>query len=72
MILVLESCQDPVNVQIDDNVRMLQAGESIPIPKQIVHMLAGVATDAIILEISTGDFDEVDIVRLEDNCNRTA
>jgi hypothetical protein len=37
------------------------------VPKKVIHRLEGVGTSAIILEISTGDFDEKDIVRLEDD-----
>jgi mannose-1-phosphate guanylyltransferase len=60
----------PVKVQIDNEVRILQSGESIEIPKKAVHRLMGAGTDAIILEISTGEFDESDIVRLEDDYKR--
>jgi hypothetical protein len=35
-----------------------------------VHRLIGAGTDAIILEISTGEFDESDIVRLDDDYKR--
>ena len=49
---------------------MLQPGETITIPKGAIHRLAGAGTDTIILEISTGSFDENDIVRLEDDYAR--
>jgi mannose-6-phosphate isomerase len=61
----------PVRVQLgNDTIKTLQTGESITIPKKAVHRLIGAGTDAIILEISTGEFDESDIVRLEDDYKR--
>jgi hypothetical protein len=35
-----------------------------------VHRLEGAGTEAIILEIATGDFKETDIIRLEDDYKR--
>jgi mannose-6-phosphate isomerase len=60
----------PVKVQIGDEARVLNTGESITIPKKTVHRLIGAGKDAIILEISMGEFDESDIVRLEDDYKR--
>jgi quercetin dioxygenase-like cupin family protein len=60
----------PVKVQIGAETKTLQTGETIIVPKKAVHRLIGAGTDAIILEISTGDFDEKDIVRLEDDYSR--
>ena len=60
----------PVKAQIGDETKTLQSGESITIPKKAVHRLIGAGTEAIVLEISTGDFDESDIVRLEDDYKR--
>jgi len=48
----------------------LQEGESITIPKNTIHRIIGAGTEATILEISTGEFDESDIVRLEDDYKR--
>lgn len=62
--------QGPAKVQINDETKILQTGETITIPKGATHRLAGAGTDAIILEISTGSFDENDIVRLEDDYGR--
>lgn len=61
----------PVRVQIGKETKTLQTGETVTIPKKTIHRLIGAGTDAIILEISTGDFDEKDIVRLEDDYSRT-
>jgi mannose-6-phosphate isomerase len=60
----------PIKVQIGDKTVTLQTGETVTVPKKAVHRLIGDGTDAIILEISTGDFDEKDIVRLEDDYSR--
>ncbi|MGI0049454.1 MAG: D-lyxose/D-mannose family sugar isomerase, partial [Nitrososphaera sp.] len=60
----------PVRVQLGNETKTLQTGESITIPKKTTHRLIGAGADAIILEISTGDFDEGDIVRLEDDYKR--
>lgn len=66
----------PVKVQIGNNkdtitTKLLHTGESITIPAKTVHRLIGDGSNnAIILEISTGEFDESDIVRLEDDYKR--
>jgi mannose-6-phosphate isomerase-like protein (cupin superfamily) len=48
----------------------MQTGDTITIPKGTNHRLEGAGTDAIILEIATGMFDEADIVRIEDDYSR--
>ena len=60
----------PVKVQIGNKINTLQTEDSIEIPTKAIHRLIGAGTDAIILEISTGEFDESDIVRLEDDYAR--
>ncbi len=60
----------PVKVQLGDDVKLLQTGETITIPKKAVHRLMGAGQDATILEISTGEFEESDIVRLDDDYKR--
>src|SRR5881409_2049502 len=57
----------PVKVQLDKDTKTLQEGESITIPRKTIHRLIGAGIDATILEISTGEFEEDDIVRLEDD-----
>jgi mannose-6-phosphate isomerase-like protein (cupin superfamily) len=59
-----------IKVQLGDEIRTLREGESITIPKKAVHRLIGAGADAVILEISIGEFDEGDIVRLEDDYKR--
>jgi mannose-6-phosphate isomerase len=62
-----------VEIQLGDTVIRPQAGERIFIPRTAVHRLSA-ADDRVvrILEISFGEFDEDDIVRLEDVYGRTA
>ena len=62
----------PVTVQIGKEVRILMTGNSIMIPEGTVHRLVGMdgVPQAIVLEISFGEFDEADIVRLEDDYKR--
>ncbi|WP_415282430.1 cupin domain-containing protein [Candidatus Nitrososphaera sp. FF02] len=60
----------PVRVQVGEEKKLLQTGETINTSKRTKHRLEGTGTDAIILEISTGEFDEVDIVRIEDDYAR--
>lgn len=60
----------PVKVLLGNETMTLQVGESVTIPKKAIHRLIGAGSDAIILEISRGEFDESDIVRLEDDFKR--
>jgi mannose-6-phosphate isomerase len=62
----------PVTIQIGKEVRILMTGHSITIPEGTVHRLIGMdgVPQAVVLEISFGEFDEADIVRLEDDYSR--
>jgi mannose-6-phosphate isomerase len=60
----------PIRVQLGSDTKTLQTGESVTIPAKTIHRLIGAGTDAVVLEISTGEFDEGDIVRLEDDYKR--
>ena len=53
-------------VELDDAVLEPAVGEKLFIPRETVHRLCSVAGPVRILEISFGEFDEEDIVRLED------
>jgi mannose-6-phosphate isomerase len=54
-------------IQLGDTVLRPQIGERIFIPRTTVHRLLAAGDRAVrILEISFGEFDEDDIVRLED------
>jgi mannose-6-phosphate isomerase-like protein (cupin superfamily) len=60
----------PAEVRIDDNTRLLIENESIAIPRKTVHRLGALDAPVTILEISYGQFDEADIVRLQDDYSR--
>jgi mannose-6-phosphate isomerase len=49
----------------------LNPGDSHFVPRETPHRLTGGTLPLIILEISLGDFDETDIVRLEDRYGRS-
>lgn len=57
-------------VEIGDEVFDIQTGQKIVIPKGTKHRVTGGTEPVIFLEVSTGDFDEEDIVRLEDRYGR--
>jgi mannose-6-phosphate isomerase len=60
-------------IQLGDTVIRPQGGERIFIPRTTVHRLSAAGDRPVrILEISFGEFDENDIVRLEDVYGRTA
>lgn len=60
----------PVNVQVGNDTKTLQTGDSVTIPKGAMHRLAGAGSDAIVLEIAYGNFDESDIIRVDDDYGR--
>lgn len=54
-------------VELGDGVLQPKEGERIFIPRGTVHRLSSVGHEPVkVLEISFGEFDEEDIVRLED------
>jgi len=54
-------------VELDGKVLHPSPGEKLFIPRETVHRLSSIGEgEARILEISFGDFEEDDIVRLED------
>lgn len=60
---------DPI-ITVGDKTTHAKAGDEFFILQGAKHRLAGGNTDAQVLEISFGDFDENDIVRLEDTYGR--
>lgn len=54
---------------MNPNKKRVKPGDRLFISKTIVHRLEAI-TDMMILEISFGNFDELDIKRLEDDYNR--
>ena len=59
-----------VSVRLDSSKVILKKGESITIPIGAVHRITGI-DDSTILEIAFGEFDENDIIRLEDDFGRS-
>ncbi len=55
---------------IGEEVIRAHTGEEFTVPALTHHRITAVETDVTILEISTGDFDETDIVHLEDKYGR--
>ena len=60
---------DPI-IQIGDTIVEAFPGDEFMIHKKEAHRITAKAEDSEILEIAFGDFDEEDIVRLEDNYGR--
>ena len=59
-------------VQLDEEVKVLNPGESVFIPTGAVHRLSAPDGDVELIEVQTGDyFGEDDIIRLSDNYERT-
>jgi mannose-6-phosphate isomerase len=58
-------------VELDDKFLTLEEGKDIVIPKGTKHRIYAGKKQCVILEISYGRFDENDIVRLEDDYQRT-
>ncbi|OHA16799.1 MAG: hypothetical protein A3C79_00515 [Candidatus Taylorbacteria bacterium RIFCSPHIGHO2_02_FULL_45_28] len=55
---------------VDNDHVSLKAGVDQFVPKGINHRLMGGVMELIILELSFGEFDEKDIIRLEDKYGR--
>lgn len=60
---------DP-QIQIGDKIITTKIGDEFEIPEKTNHRIIGGKEKAEILEISFGEFDENDIVRLEDQYGR--
>lgn len=61
---------NPVKVTIGNKISTAKKGDEIFIPVKTKHRLQGLSKPARVLEISFGNFDEKDIVRVEDDYNR--
>jgi len=57
-------------VQILEKESVLKEGENIIIPKGARHRITTGNSECIILELSFGEFDENDIVRIQDDYGR--
>ncbi len=58
------------DVTIGDKVESAHEGDEFFVERGTNHRVSAPDDDVIILEVSTGEFDENDIVRLEDKYNR--
>ncbi|HET6590874.1 MAG: phosphomannose isomerase type II C-terminal cupin domain [Candidatus Nitrosocosmicus sp.] len=59
-----------VTVEVDDNRTTLSENDTIYLPKGCKHRAINLDKPSIILEISLGQFEESDIVRIDDIYNR--
>lgn len=57
-------------ITIGDEKISAKVGDEFTIGVGVKHRISAVGGDVLILEVSKGDFDEDDIVRLEDKYNR--
>lgn len=58
-------------VTLGEESRKASPGDEFFISKKTKHRLQGNEKEAVVLEISFGNFDENDIVRIEDDFGRT-
>lgn len=56
--------------EIDDKKLPMQPGKDFFVPREMKHRISGGSTTLVFLELAFGDFDEKDIVRLEDRYGR--
>jgi mannose-6-phosphate isomerase-like protein (cupin superfamily) len=57
-------------IVVGEETKVAEPGSEFNIPANTNHRIGAPTDDVVILEISTGEFDEEDIVRLEDKYNR--
>lgn len=54
-------------VELGEDILMPESGDELYIPRETVHRLSATGDEPVrVLEISFGEFDENDIVRMED------
>lgn len=57
-------------IELGEEILKPEPGEKIFVPRRVVHRLSAANEPVRVLEVSFGQFDEDDIVRLEDNYGR--
>ena len=57
-------------VELEGKDIILTEGETLTIPRQAKHRVAALDSECVILEIAYGQFDENDIVRIDDDYQR--
>ena len=60
----------PGIVQIGKNIKRIKEGEMVKVKKDVPHRILAGAKEVKVLEISFGNFNEKDEIRLEDKYNR--
>ena len=58
-------------VTVGDEKKECAAGDNFFVPKNTQHRLEAGSTPCVFLEIAYGEFDEQDIIRIEDKYGRT-
>ena len=58
------------DIRINDDTFQAKVGDEFNIPLGTKHRISAPNDDVVVLEISKGEFDEDDIVRIEDKYNR--
>ncbi|MDO8590097.1 MAG: phosphomannose isomerase type II C-terminal cupin domain [bacterium] len=58
-------------ITIGDKTVRAKVGDEFEIPSETEHRIEALDNDVEVLEISRGEFDEADIVRIEDKYGRT-
>jgi len=61
---------NPAKVTIGDEIKEMKGGDEVIIPVKTNHRIEALDKVVRVLEISFGEFDEGDIVRLEDSYGR--
>ena len=60
----------PAKVTLDEKTFIAKKGDEFVIDKETKHRIEGLDRDVHVLEISFGEFDEKDIVRIDDDFGR--
>lgn len=58
-------------IQIGEERKEIEIGKTYFIPKNTLHRLEAATEPIVVLEVSFGEFDEKDIIRIEDRYGRS-
>ncbi len=58
------------HVELEDRVFLVSTGDAIKVSKNMKHRITTEDKPCAILEISLGEFNEKDVVRIQDDYNR--
>ena len=62
--------QGTAAVELEGENYLLHEGDSLEIPRKAKHRLGALDRGCVVMEIAYGKFDELDIVRLDDDYHR--